>query len=441
MRPFTSDSYKAIKDRERRKSWRRVHTNTYQHPKAKSLAAPTQRFHSTTGLQTTDTHFLASDISTSHSGTFQEDQAMTQDQNKSQTDIFCKDTLNSPGTVSDHSFESRPSGADELSTPSRTTAISIDACGSDSAVKIGVEHGTERKVGQISDHDAPIYENDHIITDRDDEDMFSQRSTSRTCCDTKVRAVTSSPWPADGHGSRCRPASGEQLAECFSTRSPNLEPLDSTTDVATPVISLRCLPTKHTSDVSLATFSVDEINHAASVAGMRSYRSQAESGRNGSSECNPRPPNSWTRERDDLLLHLRNTAQLNWGYVLTYFPGTTLGAVKSRLKHLNRCQVDRQAVGNELKSRVQRRRPNTCRGVSSRVIERKKLLASSTAKSLKDTVSNVAKSTGLECHRHVTKRVNAEKWTTTPDDIYQRTSRSGRAIRHPFRHRPCEGYF
>ena len=439
IRPFTSDSYKAIKERERRKSCRRVTANIRS--EAESHEAPTQPSHSAPRPQTSDMHFLASDfVSTSYSGAFQEGQVVTPDQHNTQPDSFYNDQLSSPGAVSDRVVEGRPSGEDELSTPFPTTAISIDACDSDSAPKIGPEHGSERNVDEISDRDAPFYDYDHTITNCDDVDIFPQRSNIRTCCDTEVQTATSRSWSAEVHGRRYRIASAKQLAECHGTGSPSLKPLNSTLHVAMPWASLKSLSTEHTSDVSVATMSFDEPSHEAGVV-----PSQEKSEQNGSTEQNYTPPRPWARDKDELLLHLRNTAQLNWASLLTYFPGMPLGAVKRRYKHLNTDRETRRGVADEPKSQVQRQRPSVGYGVSLYLHERKKDRMSSTAKYRRQPASDVSEPNGIPCHRRAVGRLNNTESVkmlanSTPEDASRRTSRSGRLIRHPFRHRLSEGY-
>ena len=123
----------------------------------------------------------------------------------------------------------------------------------------------------------------------------------------------------------------------------------------------------------------------------------------------------------------------------------TLGTVKSRYKHLDRFRVTRKGAGDESICRVQRRRPTTFRVVSPPSEQGKKFRVPSPAKSWGQTTSKVSEHNGVPHRQHKAKRgKNAEEVTSlatlTPEDAYHRTSRSGRPIRHPFRHLPSEGY-
>ncbi|KAK4983154.1 hypothetical protein LTR66_007651 [Elasticomyces elasticus] len=63
-----------------------------------------------------------------------------------------------------------------------------------------------------------------------------------------------------------------------------------------------------------------------------------------------------TSERDELLLHLRNVAQLNWGTIVTYFPETTPSAVKRRYNQLEERKMTCQTVGKQSSLRAHGRR-------------------------------------------------------------------------------------
>ena len=219
-------------------------------------------------------------------------------------------------------------------------------------------------------------------------------------------------------------------------------PLGSILDEGTVETSLECLSLKYVFDESIATTLIYEPHYAASVG---SHSSSVKSERNGSTDRRSTPQSPWTSNEDELLLYLRNVAQLNWRTILTYFPGVTLGTVKSRYKHIGRFRVTWKGVGDGPKCRVQSRRPTIFRGIPPPLEQGKKFRAPSTAKSRRQTLSKAAEYKGILHRRPAAKRgKNAEDVTSlataTLEDAHRQTLRSGLPIPHPSGHRPSEGY-
>ena len=179
--------------------------------------------------------------------------------------------------------------------------------------------------------------------------------------------------------------------------------------------------------------------------GVGSRTSSARLGR----ASKPASQNLWTSEQDECLLHLRDVAQLDWIRVVTYFPAVTLSAVKSRYERLHKPKIPHQIVRDQQTSRVHRHRKAKSRaaptcGKAEPKAKEKRLIQPVTASRGQPTTILAEHHNTPRRRSVVGKGSNCKDitWLTSliGEDPRQRTSRSGRPIRHPFRDRPSEGY-
>ena len=150
---------------------------------------------------------------------------------------------------------------------------------------------------------------------------------------------------------------------------------------------------------------------------------------------------SWTKDLDEHLLHLRHVAQLDWCRVVKYFPEATLSDVKRRYRGLTRARTMCDTVRTQHIPRV-REREIPARSSSNETAPEKEQCAVSRGSV---TAVNAKCKNAPQVRQHANKQYKARRAVTDPtltacDDAFQRTSRCGRTIRHPFRHRAMEGY-
>ena len=354
-------------------------------------------------------------ISASDSGDSQRDLLVVRGNCKTQLDNEFQHKLISPSTGSISPLESPSSDGVQCLTSSPSLAMSSIARGSNSEVLTGLQHGWELFHDRDPDARAPFPQGVHMITaDGDDASTSVQQPEFRTRNDLQLAVETSScPTPADSNATAgFRSDSYEQLTKSHGTQSPNLVPPQSNSGlIVAAATRLKCLSNEHVADKAFAKILPDEPSYTSGVAlTIRPRTSQAESQRNGSIERKSRPKSPWTSEQDELLLHLRDTAQLNWRSIVSYFPGVTLSAVKSRYKHLNECRVPCQIVGIEPKSRVSVRRRTTHLAASTSQKAAKKCRTPSRAKSRRQPVSILAGRHSTPHRRDVIKHANNAKY-------------------------------
>ena len=122
-----------------------------------------------------------------------------------------------------------------------------------------------------------------------------------------------------------------------------------------------------------------------------------------------------------------------------------MDAIKSRYKHLSGSRVTCQTVNAKAKLRVQMRQRTTYLALLTPQKAVKKCRPLSRTIPRKQLISIPSKTHATPTYGHVTKRAKPTKYVAsltnaTYEDMCQRTSRYGRPIRHPFRHRLSEGY-
>ena len=150
---------------------------------------------------------------------------------------------------------------------------------------------------------------------------------------------------------------------------------------------------------------------------------------------------SWTKDLDERLLHLRHVAQLDWCRVVKYFPEATLSDVKRRYREITQAGTTCDTVRTQHRPRV-RGQEIPARSSSNEIAPEKRQCAVSHER------ITAVKANGKNAppvRRNATKQYNIRRVMTDPavtacDGAFERTSRCGRTIRHPFRHRPTEGY-
>lgn len=153
---------------------------------------------------------------------------------------------------------------------------------------------------------------------------------------------------------------------------------------------------------------------------------------------------AWTTDLDGHLLHLRDVAQLNWQTLVTYFPGTALNDVRRRYQQLKKAAAD-QAKESDRSSR------SNVGSVTHVLADARDEDGQPTvAKTYPAQTSFPTKRPALAPRRPARRRRTtaeadrfepaASSMPSAHRDTPLRTSRCGRKIRHPFRHRPSEGY-
>ena len=281
----------------------------------------------------------------------------------------------------------------------------------------------------------------HMVTiGREDTSKFDQQPCIWTWKAAPERP--SYPMPADS-SSRLHTDPCEQLIKNGCARSPrpiSLEP--SRAPVVAAATGLESLSSTHVANGALSEVMPDG---SCRVDGTdRSPTREERSERACWRDCKLMTSNAWTIQQDEQLLHLRGTAQLNWRNIVSYFPGATSKAVKNRYAHLTGSRVKCHAMGEEKQPRLHSRRV-THLASSSPQIAAKQCRAPWRTNSKKQAI-NTPSEHHLAPHRQqVAKRSKHTKHIgslapANHEVECHRTSRRGRPIRHPFRHRPNEGY-
>ena len=450
IRCFTSNSYKAIKERERRKGCRQINTSSQRRSNAQTREGRSEPAQSAAVLEMPRMHSAANNvIPTSDSGDLRRELSVTQDNSRIQPDDDLQQHFSSSSASSKSVLKGGFGGGVQClaSPPSRAT--SPNARGSESEVITGEEHESELFHDWDPNQRAHSLDDVPMITaDSDDAGTSVRKPEIRTRNDTELAVATSSYLtPADSSAARCRSDSCEQLIESHSTRSPSLVSLESNSEhMVAAATSPKYVLSKHLANEALAKVLLDEPRHTVGVARTVGSRTcQARSERTLWIECKSTPQRPWTSEQDEHLLHLRDVAQLNWRNIVSYFLGTTMNAVKGRYKHLNECRMACQIVGDEPKSRLNMNRRSTHLAASTFQKAAKKCRAPSRPKSRRQPIDSLAEHYGPPHRRRVTKQANDAEDVAlladpTHEDVCQRTSHCGRPIRHPFRRRPIEGY-
>ena len=449
IRSFTSDSYKAIKERERKKSGRREQNNTEQRSsvwRKEDTSAPAG---AAAAQEITRMDSCPHDVmSTTHSGGSGRESLVVQDGGRTQEDDELQHRLNLPGAVPISPLEDLSSGEIQCLAAPASPAMSPKARGSDSEICTDAEQEWGVCHNGVPVPRTASREDVHMITvDEDDAGTFDQQPHVQIRNDTGL-AVESFSYPTatdSSAGGRSDPC--EQLIESRGTRSPSpvsLEPNSAL--VVAAAAGFECLSSTHVADGALAEVMSDGQSHTVGVArtvGSLTHRAKFE--RASWTDCTSTPISACTSGQDEQLLHLRDVAQLNWRNIVSYFPGMTVDAIKGRYKHLNGSRVTCQTVGAKAKPRVQMRQRTTYLAPSTPQKAAKKCRAPSRTEPRKQPMSILSKHHGTPPHRHVTKRAKPTKYVAslagaTHEDVCQHTSRCGRPIRHPFRHRPSDGY-
>lgn len=155
---------------------------------------------------------------------------------------------------------------------------------------------------------------------------------------------------------------------------------------------------------------------------------------------------AWNYGLNEHLLHLRDVAQLDWHTLVTYFPGTTPNGVRQRYRQLKKMAAADRALDDD--------RSSQCCDGSVTHLSTEYCWGNAQAPKIKthhaDPASRAKKAASTPRCLARRRRPNAQADgvepalpSTTPSahrDPERRTSRCGRTIRHPFRHRPSEGY-
>ena len=446
IRTFTSECYDAIKRRERKKRYRRKDINTEQRSSVLDKEDMGESVQAEAMLEITR---MASGPQDVVSASDPRDLLVVQDDSITQLDDELQHKLSSPSAGSISPLEGPPSGGVQCLTSLSSPAKSSNARGLDSVVFTGSEHEWELFYDRDPEQRAPSLDDVHMNSaDSDDPGTSVQQPEIGTCNNIELAIETPSyPTPADSNAAGCRSHLCEQLTESHGTLSSSPESLESNSGLMVAAATgLKCLSSKSVADEALAKVLLDGPSRTFGVAGtVGSCTCRARSERTGWIECKSTPQSLWTGEQDEQLLHLRDIAQLNWKNIVSYFPGMTLDAVKGRYKHLDQCRMACPVVDDEPKPGAYRCRRTTCLGVSNSRKATKECRVSSMVKARKQGFSSPAEHHIPPRHRRVTKRANntedvALLAAPTNGDAGHRTSRSGRPIRHPFRHRLREGY-
>lgn len=218
------------------------------------------------------------------------------------------------------------------------------------------EQEWEMRGNQVLDPRAASLDNDHMITAN--SGIFDQQPRIRTQTDAEATAEslmypTSADSSARGWSGVC-----EQLIESRDIRScspvsfrPSLVPaVTAATDLGSPLST-------HVADTALSEIMPAEPSYETRVPGSLGLLTHvARLGQARWKDYEPALLKDWTSEQDEQLLHVRDTAQLTWKKIVSYFPGITLNAVKGRYKHLNRSKMTFKTLANVTHEPVQMRK-------------------------------------------------------------------------------------
>ena len=385
-------------------------------------------------------------VSATHSEGSKTEPLVIQDGGRTQGDDKLQCRLCSPGAAPISPPKDPSSSHIQCPIAPASPTMSPTAVGSGSEVCTGAEQEWEL-CRSGNPRTASLYDVHMIAADGDDAGTFDQQSHNRTRNDAELTAE--SPLyltPVDSSAGGCSELC-EQLIESRDTRSCSPVSLEqSSVCVIKAATDFGWPSSTHVADAALAEVLPDEPSHATGVTrslGLLTRVARSEQAR--WEGCKPTSQGAWTSEQNEQLLHLRDIAQLNWRNIVSYFPGMTMDAVKSRYKHLSGSRVTCQTVNAKAKPRVQMRQRTTYLAPSTPQKAAKKCRPPSRTIPRKQPMSIPSKTHATPTHGHVTKRAKPTKYVAsltnaTHEDVCQRTSRCGRPIRHPFRHRLSEGY-
>ena len=412
IRSFTSESYRAIKERERKKRTQQNNRHFDQWSKTRNKEILRESGPSEAVLEMPQMDAEPNnDVCASDSGHLQS--VLPVNQNGSQNQP------GSPGAAPLSLLEVQSEDTGQFLPYLTPPAISLnDPDTSRSEILVGAAQGCET-LQEGDPHQSPTSVDACIAAAPDDDAGNSDQQLENGGLHRGERAVATITYPAPIYND----TADSSVAREHLTQADDTE---SASPVSPESNSYRILPVTP-GPRRRRTVNELAVTEALSDARCHGFR---DSWNDGSRAC--RVESNWTMELDEHLLHLRDVAQLKWGNLVTYFPGLTLNAVKTRYKNLNEGRTTRQIVGDEPTSRT----------FPTAVKIRQ---APSTVKSRIHRVRTLAEHRRTPRRRHVPKQANKAKdaglrTVLTHEDACQQTSRCGRPIRHPFRHRRSEGY-
>ena len=429
IRSFTSDSYRAIKERERKKRCQQNNAISKQWSNTQNKDVLSESASEETVLEMPPMDCGPNDgISTSESVVLQRATPINQHDYRTKPDHDLQHKFGSLGAAPISPLED---AAQCLSLPT-TPAMSPNA---PSSSRSEVFAGTEQSCKTLRERDphqsATSVDELHVIIPDDDAGTSVQQPENGILYGKELAVATPSyPTHAYSDAAGCNSNSSEHILAV--TRRP---------------------PSRHTSDqLALAEILPDAQSHVVSIGrNVGSATCRAGPGRAGRTnwKCKSMTQSPWTSERDQHLLHLRDVAQLNWETIVNYFPEATPNAVKRHYKQLNERKINRQTVGKQRTWRARGRGTATfpatsaCGKAAAKVGKNHQIQP--IAVSRRPATSTAPEHDNTRRRRNVTTRLDngrdvAFLASPTHGDARQRTSRSGRPILHPFRHRPSEGY-
>jgi len=178
------------------------------------------------------------------------------------------------------------------------------------------------------------------------------------------------------------------------------------------------------------------------AAGLDEHDYRGEVVRNGELHTGQNKSNQatlWTGDKDERLLHLRNVAQLTWPEIAVYFPEMAPGTVEIRCQELTKPRGGQQIVAKR------RRQHNRAPNMAAPGFPSSRRPAQLKARTSQTGSSHTCRQWHA-CYGKIDRHLNDSKGSATillhpaEKGASHRTSRSGRPILHPFRHRPSEGY-
>lgn len=445
IRAFTSDSYKAIKKKEHKKSDLREQNKAEQWSSARKKE-DTGTFASAVAMQevTRMDSGPYDVVSATHSGGSKTEPLVIQDGGRVQGDNKLQYRLCWLGAAP-ISPPQDPSSS-HIQCPAAPASLIMSPTTVSSEVCTGAEQEWELCCSGIP-CTASLDDVHMITTNGDDAGTFNQQSHTQTQNNAELTAE--SPLyhkPANSSTKGCSKLC-EQLIkshDAISCGPVSLKP--SSVPVVTAATGLEWLSSTHAADAALAEVLPDRPSHTIGVARtIRSHTHEARSERASSIDCKSTSQSAWTSSQDEQLLHLRDTAQLSWRNIVNYFPEVALDAVKSRYKHLTRSRMTHGTLTDNPKPRVQMRKRSSYLASSTPQRAAKKCRASTRTESQKQSFKILSDRHATPHYGHVNKWANPTRYiaslgAVTQEVAAQRTSRCGRPTRHPFRHRPSEGY-
>ncbi|KAK3048291.1 hypothetical protein LTR09_010284 [Extremus antarcticus] len=350
IRSFTSDSYRAIKTRERKRCrQKKAHSKQW-----KAIPQSDTRSESAS---------LDTVVDALWSGTELEDDSSMSDSRRLQPVALedCRAQLNGEPQQNLHRPSAQPIGPVEIHREGTIRCLDVSTSSATSPIAPGstfpeliadTEPGCDATQAADTEQSiASAHDADLIVSD--DVDTSVEEPGSGLLHETDMASPTPSyPTPTHSCVAGCNAEPCEQSMQDCDGAPPRLVSHQPNT------VHLLVAATSQTSnDFALAKVLPDAQGHTCRIGDHGSRTCQAGFDQVGciSGKRNPVPQNLWTKDLDEHLLHLRNVAQLKWGDLANYFPAITPGDIKRRHEQLSKTKRTTQDMGTRHSARFEKR--------------------------------------------------------------------------------------